>query len=124
MKKVIISTFAVVIMALTFASCNNSGSNGDNNGGDKGGNKEQGIVGNWYYSDDTFYTFNEDGTGSYTVYGNVFGNFNYTEGDGKLTLNYEGSTDPTVFLYKMDGNTLTILAGESNWGGDTEYKRK
>ena len=117
MKKVIISAIAVVILALTFVSCGNSGN------GNKGG-KEQGLVGEWYYNDNTFYTFNEDGTGSYTVYGTLWGNFNYTESDGKLTLNYEGFTDPTVFNYKVEGETLTILSGEGNVGSDTEYKRK
>lgn len=120
MKKVILSTIAVVMMALAFVSCGNNG----NNGGNKGGDEKQGIVGNWYYSDDTYYTFNEDGTGSYTFYGNVFGNFTYTEGDGKLTLTYEGSTEPMVLGYKLEGKTLTILAGEDNYGSDTEYKRK
>ena len=120
MKKVILSTIAVVVMAMTFVSCGNSG----DNGGNKGGDKAQGVVGSWYYNDNTFYTFNEDGTGSYTAFGNLWGNFTYKEGDGKLTLTYEGFTDPTVFNYKMEGNTLTILAGEGNLGSDTEYKRK
>ena len=119
MKKVLYSLIAVVVMALAFVSCGNSGDNGN-----KGGDKAQGIVGSWYYNDNTFYTFNEDGTGSYTVYGTLFGNFNYKEGDGKLTLSYEGFTDPTVFNYKVEGNTLTILSGEGNVGSDTEYKRK
>lgn len=119
MKKVIFSMIAVVVMALTFVSCGNS----DNNSSDKGG-KEQGIVGSWYYNDNTFYTFNADGSGSYTAFGNLWGNFTYKEGDGKLTLNYEGFTDPTVFNIKVDGKTLTILSGEGNIGSDTEYKRK
>ena len=106
---------AVVVMTLTFVSCANSG----------GGNgKAQGIVGSWYYDDNTFYTFNEDGTGSYTYSGSSFGNFTYTESDGKLTLNYEGFTEPTVFNYKIDGKTLTILTGEGNLGSSTEYTRK
>ncbi len=120
MKKVIFSMFAMVIMALTFVSCGNSGNSGDNKGSDKG----QGIVGSWYYNDNTFYTFNEDGTGSYTVYGTLWGNFTYSENDGKLTLNYEEFTEPTVFNYKVEGETLTILSGEGNIGSDTEYKRK
>ena len=116
MKKVIISMIAVVMMAFAFVSCNNSGNNG--------GSNEKGIVGNWYYNDNTFYTFNEDGTGSYTAFGNLFGNFTYTESDGKLNLTYEGSTIPTILNYKVDGKILTILAGEGNIGSDTEYKRK
>ena len=121
MKKAIFSMIAVIIMALTFVSCGNSG----NNSGDKGNDKQpQGLVGNWYYNDNTFYTFNADGTGSYTAYGNLSGNFTYTESEGKLTLNYEGTTIPTELNYKVEGNTLTILAGESNIGRDTEYKRK
>lgn len=119
MKKVIFSMIAVVVMTLSFVSCGNSG----NNGGDKGG-KEQGIVGSWYYNDNTYYTFNADGTGSYTAFGSLFGNFTYKESDGQLVLNYENSTEPTVFNYKLEGKTLTILAGESNFGGDTAYKRK
>ena len=120
MKKVILSMIAVVVMALAFVSCGNSGDNGSK----KGDAKAQGLVGNWYYNDNTFYTFNADGTGSYTVYGTLWGNFNYTESDGKLTLNYEGFSDPTVFNYKVEGETLTILSGEGNIGSDTEYKRK
>ena len=120
MKKVIFSMMAVVIMALTFVSCDNAG----NNGGNKGGDKEQGLVGSWYYNDNTFYTFNEDGTGSYTAFGNLFGNFTYTENDGKLILTYEGFTEPTEFNIKVEGKTLTILAGGGNLGSDTEYKRK
>ncbi len=116
MKKVIFSMIAVVVMALAFVSCGNSGNNG--------ANKEKGIVGSWYYNDNTFYTFNDDGTGSYTVYGNLYGNFTYTESDGKLTLKYESLTEPSVFNYKVEGKTLTILSGESNIGSDTEYKRK
>ena len=118
MKKVILSMMALVIMALTFVSCGNSGDNGSK-GGDKAG-----IVGNWYYNDNTYYTFNADGTGSYTAFGNLFGNFTYKEADGKLSLTYEGFTDPTELNYKIEGNTLTILAGEGNIGRDTEYKRK
>ena len=121
MKKVIFSIIAVVVMALSFVSCGNSG----NNGGDKGNDKQQqGLVGNWYYNDNTYYTFNEDGTGSNTAYGVLVGNFTYSESNGKLTLNYEGFTDPTVFNYKVEGKTLTILSGEGNIGSDTEYKRK
>ena len=119
---------AVVIMALTFASCGNSG----NKGGEQGQVQEQeqvqeqaqGIVGNWYYDDNTFYSFKEDGTGSYTYSGSLYGNFTYTENEGKLSLAYEGFDDPMVFNYKLEGKTLTILAGESNLGNDTEYTRK
>ena len=121
MKKVIFSMIAVVVMALSFVSCGNSG----NNGGDKGNDKQQqGLVGNWYYNDNTYYTFNEDGTGSNTAYGVLVGNFTYSESNGKLTLNYEGFTDPTVFNIKVDGKTLTILSGEGNIGSEVEYTRK
>lgn len=128
MKKVIFSMIAVVIMALTFVSCGNSG----NNGGDKGNDKQQqqeqqqqqGLVGEWYYNDNTYYTFNEDGTGSNTAYGVLVGNFTYSESNGKLTLNYEGFTDPTVFNIKVEGKTLTILSGEGNIGSEVEYTRK
>ena len=116
MKKIIFSMIAVVVMAFAFVSCDN--------GGNKGGDKAQGIVGSWYYNDNTFYTFNADGTGSYTAFGNLFGNFTYTESNGKLTLNYENTTVPTELNYKVEGNTLTILSGEGNIGSDTEYKRK
>ena len=121
MKKVIISMIAVVVMALTFVSCGNSGNNGGNNGNDK---QQQGLVGNWYYNDNTDYTFNEDGTGSNTAYGVLVGNFTYSESNGKLTLNYEGFTDPTVFNIKVEGKTLTILSGEGNIGSEVEYTRK
>ena len=127
MKKVIFSMIAVVIMVLTFVSCGNSG----NNGGDKGNDKQQqeqqqqqGLVGEWYYNDNTYYIFNEDGTGSSTAYGVLVGNFTYSVGDGKLTLNYEGFTEPTIFNIKVEGKTLTILSGEGNIGSEVEYTRK
>lgn len=118
MKKVILTLIALVTMTFGFVAC---GGNGGNSGDDA--KQQAGLVGNWYYNDNTFYTFNEDGTGSYTAFGSLFGNFTYSEADGQLTLVYEGM-DPSVFNYTLEGNVLTILAGESNYGGDTPYTRK
>ena len=120
MKKVIFSLIAIAVMALGFVSCGNGGDKGDG----KGGDAKTGIVGNWYYNDNTYYTFNEDGTGSYTAFGTLFGNFTYTEGDGTLTLSYEGTTQPSNYNIKLEGKKLTILEGADNFGGDTEYTRK
>lgn len=131
MKKAILSMTAVVIMALAFVSCGNNGGKQEPANQEPANQEQvnqekadQGIVGNWYYDDNTFYTFNEDGTGSYTFAGTPFGNFTYTKGESQLSLTYEGSTDPMVFNYKLDGKTLTILSGESNLGSDTDYTRK
>ena len=48
------------------------------------------------------------------AYSVLVGNFTYSESNGKLTLNYEGFTDPTVFNYKVEGKTLTINIGFSH----------
>lgn len=129
MKKVVFSLIAVAAMALAVVSCNNNKANEENTDTTAVEAVEEAaeaatLAGNWYYSDDTYYTFNEDGTGSYTAGGSEFGKFTYTEADGKLTLAYEGSTDPMVLNYTNDGKTLTILEGESNLGSETAYTRK
>lgn len=108
MKKffALLLTLAVVAgSVLMLASC----------GGEKG---EPTIVGEWKL-DFYVYTFNEDGTGQYDVAGNVM-KFTYeTDGD-KLSLLFDGNTDPWETTYTIEGDELNVrdIAGK-----DTIYKR-
>lgn len=78
------------------------------------------IIGSWKYEGgDYTYTFKEDKTGTYT-YGSTTMNFTYETSEGKLTLNYEGNTMPTVLEYEINGNTLNV---KDSFGKDTIYNR-
>lgn len=78
------------------------------------------IVGSWEYESGGFvYTFNDNGTGTYDVAGNVM-NFTYETDGTKLKITYEGS--PAMELeYELNGDTLNV---KDSTGNDTIYKRK
>lgn len=78
------------------------------------------LVGSWEYESGGFvYTFNDNGTGTYDISGNVM-KFTYTADDTKLTITYEGS--PAMELnYELNGDTLNV---KDSAGNDTIYKRK
>ena len=85
-----------------------------------GGNSNS-IVGSWKYDGaDYTYAFNEDGTGSYDVYGNVM-EFTYTTEGNKLSILYTGNTTPFETEYSIDGKTLNI---KDSFGSDTLYTRQ
>ena len=85
------------------------------------GAKSDSIVGSWKYdSGDYVYTFNEDGTGSYNVYGNDM-LFTYTTEESKLSILYNGNTAPFETEYSINGKTLNI---KDSFGNDTLYTRQ
>ena len=80
------------------------------------------IVGTWEYeySSDMYYTFNEDGTGSYYF---VSGEMKFTyEDDGEaVTLHYETATEPSVYKYTIEDDVLSI---EDSLGEYVKYIKK
>lgn len=85
------------------------------------GSKKDPIVGKWAYSGDSFiFTFNEDKTGSYDISGEIK-KFTYEIKDGKLSILYDGDTDPFVTDYKIENNVLTIKDSLDN---DVKYTKK
>lgn len=76
------------------------------------------IYGEWIYVDDStkdYYTFNEDGTGSFVVIRTNSGDdsrseqlFTYVLNNGSLEINFEGYTRTFVFSLKIEGNTLFL----------------
>lgn len=86
------------------------------------------IVGKWEYyteatktsSSDIYYTFNKDGSGSYTFYGDEK-KFTYEDKGTKVTLEYENTTIPNEYEYEIKDNILTI---KDDLGSDVKYKRK
>ena len=82
------------------------------------------IVGEWKndtaYSGLVFtYTFNEDGTGQYDAAGNIMP-FTYETDDDKISILYEGNTDPFETTFSIDGKTLNVV---DSLGKDTLYER-
>ncbi len=82
------------------------------------------LVGSWDFAElsGMVYTFNEDGTGSYDMFGEVM-NFTY-EADGstlKITFTDEGVDVPTELAYTIDGDSFNV---KDSLGNDTIYKRK
>ncbi len=88
---------------------------------DGGSKAADSIVGSWEYVNGGYiYTFNADGTGSYSA-GSTVMNFTY-EDDGKaVKILYTGNTTPNEFTYTISGNTLSI---EDSFGDKVEYKKK
>ena len=84
--------------------------------------KDKGLVGVWYYDgmSDTYYTFNEDKTCSYTYMGST-SNCTYEDDETRVTIMYEGKTIANVFEYTIDGNKLTIL---DSYGNENIYRKK
>jgi len=110
MKRVFKLTSVVLCLVLMlgiFAACSND---------------EPTIVGKWVYesSDDMYYTFNEDGTGGYFFVGGEM-KFTYTDDGTALTIQYETATEPNVFKYTIEGDTLKI---EDSLGDMITYIKK
>ncbi len=109
MKKIgILTILAVVLvsMVLVFTGCGEEGA--------KGGN---GIVGSWTYPNTTYtYIFNADGTGSYAGK-----DFTYELDGDKISILYDGNTDPFVSTYSIYGNKRNIL---DSLGNETIYEKR
>lgn len=86
----------------------------------KAASTDSDIVGSWEYEGGSFtYTFNDNGTGTYDISGNVM-NFTYSADGTKLTITYEGSAAMEL-SYELNGDTLNV---KDSTGSDTIYKRK
>lgn len=100
---------SIVIISLIITGCGNSNS----------------IKGTWnYYNDgstsnDTYYIFNNDSTGSYTYAGNTK-NFTYEDRGTKVIITFEGNTASNEFDYSINDGILTI---QDSTGSNLNYKR-
>ena len=66
------------------------------------------IIGTWKYELlDAAYTFNADGTGSYSFYGTDLP-FTYTDDGSKVVIHYDNSDGDNVLSYTIEGNVLHI----------------
>ena len=66
------------------------------------------LIGSWAYEEDEnfIYTFNANGTGSYTVYGETV-DFTYTDNGSSVEIVFDDA--PGTFDYTIDGNTLVLV---------------
>ena len=78
------------------------------------------LVGSWSYEEDEnfVYTFNADGTGAYTVYGQATA-FTYTDNGSTVEIIFDDA--PGTFPYTVSGNTLTI---KDSTGENVKYIKK
>ena len=92
------------------------------------GSSSNSIVGKWeYYNEatkstqsDIYYTFNKDGSGSYTFYSQDI-KFTYEDNGTKVILDKEGTTMKNEYEYSIKDDVLTI---KDDLGSDVKYKRK
>lgn len=107
----VLIVLSVSLMLVGFTACSN----------DKEA-AEPTIIGKWVYesSDDMYYTFNEDGTGSYFFIGGEL-KFTYEDSGEAVTIHYETATEPSVFKYTIEGDTLKI---EDSFGDMVTYIKK
>lgn len=119
MKKffaLLLSLALITGSVFVLASCGGNSDDGDKKAEDS--KKEATIVGEWKL-DSYVYTFNEDGTGQYDAAGTIM-KFTYkTEGE-KLSILYDGNTDPFETTYSIDGDKLNV---RDSLGKDTIYTR-
>ena len=78
--------------------------------------KKDGLVGEWAYSSAFVFKFNEDKTCSYAGR-----NCTYTVDGDKLSILYDGDTEPFETTFKIEGDKLTIKDSLDN---DVVYTRK
>lgn len=104
LKRVLLATLLLVV-TVTLTGC-----------------KDKGIVGTWEYKTGGYtYTFNEDGTGTYDVAGNIM-NFKYTIDGANISFKYtdeEMETWDTTFSITDD-----VLNIKDSLGEDTLYKKE
>ena len=87
----------------------------------QGGAVDGSIVGEWEYESGGYvYTFKADGSGVYDAGGTLMP-FTYTASGGKLSITYEGSTEPMVLDYELSGSKLNVI---DSMGNDTIYNKK
>lgn len=79
------------------------------------------IIGSWECVDykGAIYTFNADGTGSYTFEGSVMA-FTYTDNGNEVELKYENATVPSTHKYTIKADFLLI---EDSFGSTVTYKK-
>ena len=99
---------AVLLISLVLVGCGKSDSSSSNS-----------IVGKWALGS-YVYTFNADNTCSYDASGTLMKCTYTTDGD-KLSILYDGNTDPFETTYSIDGNKLNV---RDSFGNDTIYTRK
>ncbi|MBQ4569053.1 MAG: hypothetical protein IJA62_03170 [Ruminococcus sp.] len=100
----------VLVMVLSLAAC-----------GGKTEEEALTLVGQWEYEGGGYvYTFNEDGTGTYSFAGTDM-KFTYEDKGTSFSLLYDGNTDATDFEYVIDGKTLTVT---DSFGEPVVYNRK
>ncbi len=79
------------------------------------------LVGEWVYTGgDYVYTFNDDGTGSYTA-GETVMEFTYVDSGSAVEIQYATATVPNNYEYTIDGDKLLIA---DDFGDTVEYTRK
>ncbi|MBP5303893.1 MAG: hypothetical protein J6Z00_03300 [Clostridia bacterium] len=79
------------------------------------------IIGSWEYTSGGYtYTFNDNGTGSYSAGGTVM-EFTYEDTGSTVSILYTGNTMASEYGYTISGNTLII---EDSFGDKVEYTKK
>lgn len=138
-KAILLKTFALLcaaVMILSLAAC---GDNSKNETAEttaetvavteaaaateaaKADASDKSIVGIWEYEYGGFtYTFNDDGTGTYDIFGDVM-NFTYTITDTEVSIRFDGDAAASHLEYTLDGDVLNI---KDSAGNDTIYNRK
>ncbi len=81
------------------------------------------IEGIWIYDESTHYCFNEDGTGCMGV-GNDDYEYTYTVKGNTVSINFvQDFLHDCKYIFKVKGDTLTLIGGEGTVGGEYELRR-
>lgn len=103
MFKKLLAVLSLVVFVFTLSAC---------------GSKDP-LVGTWDYNG-YVYTFNEDKTGTYLVWGTEM-KFTYETKENKISILYEGNEEPLELEYRIEKNTLIVV---DSFGSEVKYEKK
>ena len=83
------------------------------------GKQKDPIIGSWEL-DGFVYTFYEDNTGEYELFGETM-KFTYEIDDKQVSLLFEGYNSPIVCDYRIEDDTLIII---DSFGSEVKYKKQ
>ena len=115
MKKITLSITSLILCSLLTVFCLSACSNSDSKSQSTSEVSDSSLIGTWesVEAPGTFYTFNENGSGIQNS-GQIILNFTYADKGTTVEITYEGTTEPQVCEYTIDGDKLSMLYPDTN----------
>ena len=115
MKKTTLNIASLILCALLAVFCLCACSNSDSTAQSTSEVSNSSLIGTWesIEAPGTFFTFNEDGSGIQNS-GQIILNFTFSDKGTTVEITYEGTAEPQVCEYTIDGDKLSMLYPDTN----------